>query len=182
MNRKGDAQGIPSEISDSMSDTGGRGLEFGCYQQYLAKHWDGVSDMLFMQDDGIMTPKALADIAKLTERQQINQAFIFRDEYEEYVTGGQSGRAFWVRGSLLAEIKLAGGFPVDWDNCGDTTGRQANAAIHTFAAMLRHKPSCCWVAIVPEAQMGNRGWISNKTYQYKRTKGQKGLVTPESVL
>src|SRR4051812_48486306 len=43
--QEGDTQGIPSALYEN------RGLEFGCYRQYLENHWDGESDVLFMHDD-----------------------------------------------------------------------------------------------------------------------------------
>ncbi len=181
-NREGDARGIPSEIADAMSATGGRGLDFGAYQQYLMKHGGDADDVLFLQDDGEISPEALGQIAALREREGIDQAFIFRDEYEEFVNKGHSGRAFWMRASLVEEFRRAGGFDVDWANTGNTEGRQANFGVYHFAERMSRNPKCRWVAIVPGAQMGRRGWIPSQPYQYKRMEGQEGVVTPQSIL
>jgi hypothetical protein len=181
-NREGDTCDLPGEMSDRMSETGGRGLEFGAYQQYLMKHWDGSSDVLFMQDDGTITPEALMDIENLAHRRDIDQAFLFRDEYEEFVNGGHSGRAFWMRANVVGKFKAAGGFEVDWDNTGNTEGRQANGMIHAFAKTMSSNYRCGWIGIIPGLQMGRRGWIPNQPWQYKRMEGQHGLVTPESIL
>ncbi len=156
----------------------GRGLEFGCFQQYLMEHWDGVSDVLFMQDDGEITGSALDDIAALSEKQEIDQAFVFRDEYEEYFNQGHSGRAIWCRGSWLTWLKASGGFDVDWENLGVTEGKRANYGVGMLALKVDRNPRTSWIAIVPGLQMARRGWISDKCYQYKRTEGHHGIVTP----
>ncbi len=161
----------------------GRGLDFGCYQQYLINHWDEQSDVLFIQDDGEITGTALDDIAGLRDKAEIDHAFIFRDEYDEHSNGGHSSRAMWFRSSLLWQIRREGGFAVDWSNIGNTLGYQANWALGAFAQRIADNLRCGWIAIVPGLQMARRGWMATKTYQYKRTADdQKGIVTPESVL
>lgn len=180
-NREGDTHGIPSMLSQRMSETGGRGLEFGCYQQYLMGHWDGESDVLFMQDDGEIHGTALDDIAALVDKAEIDHAFIFRDEYEEFMNAGHSGRALWCRGSLLQQIKADGGFLVDWDNCGDTVSRQANYGVHMMSKRMTENRKGNWIAIIPGLHMGRRGWLATKPWQYKRTSAM-GLVTPPSEL
>ncbi len=184
-NREGDTCGIPSALSTSVVETGvARGLDFGPYQDYLMHHWDGQSDVLFMQDDGMMTPQALEDIFDLSNNKDIDQAFIFRDEYEEFVNGGHHGRAFWMRANVMAKFKGAGGFEVDWDNTGNLVGRQANGMVHAFAKTMSVHTRCNWIAIVPGVHMGRRGWFADQPWQYKRSNEQQefGMVTPPSNL
>lgn len=159
----------------------GRGLDFGCYQQYLMEHWDGVSDVLFMQDDGEVTREALDEAEALCIKDQIDQAFIFQNEVEEYVNAGMSGRAFWCRANFLKSWKDSGGFPVDWGNVGNTEGRQANYGVGEFHRRNQGNSRANWIAIIPDFAMGRRGWISNKAWQYKRF-SQGGIVTPEVTL
>lgn len=169
--RDRDTFGIPSVMTPDA-----KGLEFGCYQQYLMEHWNG-GDVLFMQDDGEIHGNALSDIEALHMKADIDHAWIFRDEYEEFVNSGMSGRAFWCRASLLEKLKASGGFDVDWTNEKDTQGRRGNYGVGMLKTRLADDPRCNWTAIVPGLQMGRRGWISTKSYQYKRLSA--GMVTPE---
>lgn len=173
--RKRPTYGLPLVLTPK-----GCGLDFGCYQQYLMNEWDGKSDVLFMQDDGeIHDEGALHDIDRLSTKAEIDHAYIFRDEYDEFANSGHSSRAMWMRGSLLTALKAGGGFSVDWENEGDTKGRQANWALGIFHAEMQTRPKCAWVAIVPGLHMGRRGYIANEAYQYRRT--GEGIVTPEGL-
>ncbi len=170
--REGNTYAVRSVVVEN------HGLEFGCYHHYLMNHWDGTSDVLFMQDDGEFRDlSALADIDALMFKGHIDQAFIFRDEYEEFMNAGHSGRAFWCRGSLLKKLKDSGGFAVDWSNTGNIESREANYAVIEFAKKMRSESRCGWVSIIPGLQMGRRGRLANQPYEFRRTEGQGGLMT-----
>lgn len=169
--RRKETHGLPWEPSRT-----GKGLEFACFQQYLMDYWDGESDILFMQDDGELTVAALHEACALEKKSEIDHAWIFRDEYEEFVNGGMSGRAFWCRASLLHRLKSEGGFVVDWEN-EKSTGQRGNFAVGMLNYRLKPDSRSNWIAIIPEFHMARRGWIANQSYQYKRL--SEGMVTPE---
>jgi hypothetical protein len=66
------------------------GLEFGIYDYYLKKIWDGKSRVLFIHDDTeVEDPNVFDAIAGLRH----DCAYLFRDMAEEKANGGKHGRA-----------------------------------------------------------------------------------------
>lgn len=156
------------------------GLEFGCYQIYLDQFWDGASDVLFIHDDSeVDSLEVFNQIERLSES-QFNHIYLFNNEYEEFVNMGRHGRAMWCRGSWLAEFKPSGGFPVDWNNDGDTESPALNNGIRDLQKKLAENwpDTTGFAAIVPGLHLGRRGWMSDQVYVYKRT--GNGIMTPPS--
>jgi hypothetical protein len=156
------------------------GLEFGAYRQYLENHWDGESDVLFCHDDADgssevavrqgTTMKALEEISTLNSL-GVDHAYIFHDEYDEFVNGGAHGRAMWIRGSLLQE--LAKDFPADMENTGTNIGVTAQRGILMFHERIKAMtPNTAVCAIVPQLRFGHRGRIHDEMFVYRKTDGK----------
>lgn len=158
--REGDAIGIPSILYDNF------GLEFGCYRSYVQHHWDGVSDVFFCHDDAeVSDVRAFDDIASLTNI-GVGQAYIFHDEYDEYVNGGAHGRGIWIRADVLK--KLQADFPADRNNNGVHIGRDAQKGIFAFHKRMKELGDDTQViAIVPQFRFAFRGRLHESLCVYR---------------
>ncbi len=162
--REGDTQGIPSELYPN------KGLEFGAYRQYVEKHWDGESDVLFLHDDTEFwecADTALEDVESLGQM-GVEHAYIFPDEMHEFVNGGCHGRGMWISGATLQ--KLAADFPADMNNEGVTSGLEAQNGILQFhQKILTVGRNTGVIAIVPQFIFAHRGRIHDRMFVYRKS-------------
>jgi hypothetical protein len=82
-------------------DLENRGLEFGVYDYYIKKLWDGKSDVLFMHDDVKILDISFFDKVNLFKDSNIDQAYIFKSQAEEKNNGGKHGRAIYMSSKLI---------------------------------------------------------------------------------
>jgi hypothetical protein len=160
--KEGDTQGIPSQLYEN------RGLEFGAYKKYVEEHWDGVSDVFFCHDDAEVSDLiAFKDVEGLKDR-GVEQAYIFRDEYDEYINGGCHGRAMWIRGDYVAKLKED--FPADMDNTGLNIGVTAQKGILMFHQRIESLgKNTAVIALVPQMHFAHRGLIHDSIFVYRKT-------------
>lgn len=142
---------------------GNVGLEFGCYNEFLMKHWTS-GDVLFLHDDNEITQAALDECSKITQ----DQVFLFGSEQEANANGNAHGRAFFCSDRLLRRMKDDGGF---WYNEAPETStvipattesdpNYHNLGIQTFVAYLQSlKPEfdTCNVGVLAGLKNGYRG-------------------------
>ena len=170
--REGDTCGIPGRLYENL------GLEVGAYRQYMENHWDGQSDVLFCHDDAEVSGTNVFDQVASLADMDIDHAYIFRHEYEELVNNGCHGRGMWARGSWLALLQQAGGFPADMSNRGDHCSKDANRGIFAFHRLVTeingHKAGIA--AVVPGFHFARRGWMAQEMYVFRRT--GPVIVTP----
>ncbi len=146
------------------------GLEFGAYDQYLKNHWDGDADVLFIQDDTLVTlGDSFIQISKLADH-GIQMAYIFNSEYEEIAMAGIHGRGIYCSSEFLKNLRDRGGFPYDPNNHGTINGGSENAGIQAFArrAALIGNMNIGTVAIIPGIQHGRRGVLNSQPYFFDR--------------
>lgn len=85
---------LPSGVTHHLIPVAG--LEFGGYDYYIKNFWDGESPVLFMHDDiRVWNHNVFYDIANEMIKDEMNQAFIFRDETEELANGRMHGRGIY---------------------------------------------------------------------------------------
>jgi len=94
------------------------GLEWGAYNQYLTKVWDGNDSVLFMHDDIKFLPLIIGDEIKPGELVfdklaaiQFDHAYIFQSRMEDVVNYGRHGRMVYFSERLLRLIKSEKDFP-----------------------------------------------------------------------
>lgn len=138
------------------------GLDWGAYNYYLMKIWDGKSPVLFQHDDIKVDDIAVYDtIARI----EWDQSYIFGNEEEQELNRGVHGRAMICSGKLLAILKAEGGIWYDRDNWGNTTepfpikGLHYNEAVCRFRDRMRgmRKVVCDKETLVPGFQPARRG-------------------------
>lgn len=159
--KEGDTQDLPGALYPNV------GLEFGAYRQYVENHWDGQSNVFFSHDDAeVLGSRAFSDIESLADR-GVEHAYIFRDEYDEYINGGAHGRGMWMRGDIIE--KLAKDFPADMENHGVNVGLEAQKGIVEFhKRILDCGKNTGVIAIVPQIQFGHRGRIHTEMFVYRK--------------
>ena len=89
------------------------GLEWGAYNHYLMKVWEG-GDTLFCHDDIVLN-----EPIKPIET-DYDQAYIFNNGAEYIENAGMHGRMVFMSDSFMQEVKKRGGFYYDKFNKGYT--------------------------------------------------------------
>jgi len=101
------------------------GLEWGAYNQYLMKIWDGNESVLFMHDDIKLLPLVTDDgvvpgelvFNKLAEI-KYDHVYIFQNRIEDVLNYGMHGRMVYFSERVLRLFKSQGGFLYDGMNKG----------------------------------------------------------------
>jgi hypothetical protein len=106
-NRPGDALGLRTIERENV------GLDWGAFSHFLDRAWDGVSDVLFLQDDTDVAEPFWDEMAAIP----YDQAFVFRDP-AEFEVAYSHGRAHFVRARFLALVRASGGIWFDAGNRG----------------------------------------------------------------
>lgn len=159
--REGNAGGLPSKLYPNL------GLEFGAYRQYVMNDWDDESDVFFTHDDVEVTDEcAFRDIAGL-RKMGVEHAYIFQDETHEFVNGGAHGRAMWIRGDILRQMKMD--FPADMENEGKNIGLDAQKGILMFhERIMKCGKNTGVIALVPQFRFAHRGRLHEELFVYRR--------------
>jgi hypothetical protein len=119
------------------------GLEFGAYNYYLDKLWDGKSDIIFCHDDIKFKPIGLGyeivsgeNVFYRLAELDCDQGYIFRNREDDVSNEGIHGRMIYISGRLLSWVKDNGGIWFDEKNSGITHVIEGvaeyNQGIHKF--------------------------------------------------
>jgi hypothetical protein len=106
-NRPGDADPLRTIVRENV------GLDWGAFSHFLEHAWDGVSDVLFLQDDTDVAEPFWDELAAIP----YDQAFVFR-ERSEFEAAYSHGRAHFGSGRFLALVRAHGGIWFDAGNHG----------------------------------------------------------------
>ena len=147
------------------------GLEWGAYDAYLRKAWNGKSPVLFMHDDTIIEDSFFQ---KVEERcATFDVAFIFPDAEQARINGRAHGRCVYMSREALHRFKGIG-FWHDVDNTGDVQSTACNNGIQHFLMDLRWlqdrrhlTPLVVGCVYVEGADFGYRGALGEAGAQYR---------------
>jgi len=137
------------------------GLEFGAYNHYLMRIWDG-GDVLFCHDDLGLEPMLTSDMEvvdgelafdRIAERDAGDQAYIFPNRKWDVVNHGMHGRMLKMSERLLKWCKDRGGFWFD-----KLKNHHINEGISRYHALINESNMNVRNKIyMPAIKMGVRG-------------------------
>ena len=154
-----------------------KGLEWGAYNHFLMKVWDGNDSVLFMHDDLKFNPiiqdyeiKPGEIVFRFLGKIQHDHAYIFQNRREEVLNFGNHGRMVIMSERLLHLIKKENGFPFDHNNKGYTGDgeKPKKTEFHNYGIMAVS-------AKLKEIQQRRPGWtLMQKVYTPNIDMGYRG--------
>ena len=137
------------------------GLEWGSFSAYLKYHWhDG--ETLFLHDDVSASLETILTLYRSREKNDVDLAFIFRDEAMANENSWHHGRAIIASDKYLRRLAAGPGIWYDRDNHGMTIGPGCNRGCHhfyfTMGALKEEDPTLrTTILLAPDMDFGFRG-------------------------
>jgi hypothetical protein len=159
------------------------GLEFGAYDTFLKKIWDG-GDILFCHDDIEFSAGVCRDFQvfpgwKIMMHNVMtftcDAAFIFTGRGDDVKNCGMHGRMFYVSASLARKLLDDGGMWFDEKNTGFTTSERPEGVAHYNEAITRFRDQVKRLGVEPDivympfVKMAKRGEFENEQHTQQDT-------------